>query len=108
MTLLDAKQFDAEKESRKRKRLVLIITVLVIILCLGWWFRYWREEHIVGNFFAALQKQDFKTAYGIWMHDPNWAAHPGDHGRNLPGNRAGTGPRKHAKRRKYRKEQDLG
>jgi len=79
MTLLDAKDFDPEKESRKRKRLVLIITVIVIILCLGWWFRYWREEHIVGKFFDSLQKQDFKTAYGIWMHDPNWAAHPGDH-----------------------------
>jgi hypothetical protein len=79
MTLLDAKEFDAEKESRKRKRLVLIITVIVIILCLGWWFRYWPEEHKVGKFFDALQKQDFKTAYGIWMHDPNWAQHPGEH-----------------------------
>ena len=34
MTLLDAKEFDPEKESRKRKRLVLIITVIVIILFL--------------------------------------------------------------------------
>ncbi|MBZ5684211.1 MAG: hypothetical protein LAP86_04185 [Acidobacteriia bacterium] len=75
MTLLDAKEFDPEKESRKRKRLILIITVAVIILCLGWWFRYWREEHIVKNFFEALQKQDFKTAYAIWAHDPEWQRH---------------------------------
>jgi len=75
MTLLDAKEFNPEKESRKRKRLILIITVVVIILCLGWWFRYWREEHIVSNFFEALQKQDFKTAYAIWEHDPEWAQH---------------------------------
>ena len=79
MTLLDAKEFDSEKESRKRKRLILIISVLVILLCLGWWFRHWPEEHIVGKFFDALQKQDFKTAYGIWMHDPNWPQHPAEH-----------------------------
>jgi hypothetical protein len=79
MTLLDAKEFDPEKESRKRKRLVLIITVVVIILFFGWWFRYWPEEHTVGRFFDALQKQDFKTAYGVWMHDPNWPQHPGEH-----------------------------
>jgi hypothetical protein len=79
MTLLDAKEFDPEKESRKRKRLVLIITVVVIILLFGWWFRYWPEEHVVGKFFDALQKQDFKTAYGIWMHDSDWPQHPAEH-----------------------------
>jgi hypothetical protein len=79
MTLLDAKEFDPEKESRKRKRLILIITVVVIVLFFGWWFRYWPQEHTVGRFFDALQKQDFKTAYGIWMHDPNWPQHPGEH-----------------------------
>jgi len=79
MTLLDAKEFNPEKESRKRKRLILIIIVVVILGLLGWWFRYWREEHIVGKFFDALQKQDFKTAYGIWMHDPQWQQHPGEH-----------------------------
>ena len=76
MTLLDAKEFNPEKESRKRKRLILGLTVVVILLALGWWFRYWREEHIVGNFFEALQKQDFKTAYAIWQHDPEWQRHP--------------------------------
>ena len=76
MTLLDAKEFDPEKESRKRKRLIMGVTVVVIILLLGWWFRYWREEHIVGKFFDALQKQDFQTAYGIWQHDPQWNQHP--------------------------------
>ena len=79
MTLLDAKEFDPEKESRKRKRLVLIITVIVVILCLGWWFRYWPEEHVVGKFFNALRKQDYKTAYAIWQHDPQWQQHPGEY-----------------------------
>ena len=74
--MLDAKEFDAEKESRKRKRLIMGVTVVVIILLLGWWFRFWREEHIVGKFFDALQKQDFQTAYGIWQHDAQWNQHP--------------------------------
>jgi hypothetical protein len=85
MTLLDAKEFDQEKASRKRKRLVLILTVIVIVGLLGWWFRYWPEEHTVGKFFEALQKQDFRTAYAIWMHDPNWPQHPGQHS-NYPFN----------------------
>ncbi len=76
MTLLDAKQFDPEKESRRRKRLILVISVVVIVVLLGWFFRYWPEEHVVGKFFDALQKQDFKTAYAIWQHDPDWQKHP--------------------------------
>jgi hypothetical protein len=79
MTLLDAQEYDPEKARKRRMRIISAISILVIVLALGWWFRYWPEEHIVGNFFAALQKQDYKTAYGIWMHDPQWQQHPGDH-----------------------------
>src|SRR3989475_9618041 len=39
-------------------------------------YRNWPEEHVVDEFFAALQKNDFEKAYGIWMHDPNWKQHP--------------------------------
>ena len=77
--MLDAKEFDSEKESRRRKRLILGISVVVIVLLLGWWFRYWPEEHVVGKFFDALQKQDLKTAYAIWQHDPEWQQHPGNY-----------------------------
>jgi hypothetical protein len=79
MTLLDAQEFDEAKARRKKQRIILIVSVLLIVLGLGWWFRYWPQEHVVGKFFDALQKQDFNTAYGIWMHDPEWKQHPGDH-----------------------------
>lgn len=79
MTLLDAKEYDPEKGHKRRRRIILAIVILVIVLCLGWWFRYWPEESIVGHFFDALQKQDYKAAYGIWMHDPLWAQHPDQH-----------------------------
>src|SRR5262249_26007299 len=50
--------------------------VLVLLVAfLGWWFRYWPLEHIVSNFFAAIQKQDYNTAYGIWMREPDWKQH---------------------------------
>lgn len=76
MTLLDAKEFDSTKASTRNKRLILGTVVLLILVFLGWWFRYEREELIAGHFFAALQKQDYNTAYGIWMHDPEWQKHP--------------------------------
>jgi hypothetical protein len=76
MTLLDAKQYDPKKDRRKRARIILTVVVIVIVAALVWWFRYWPEEHIVGKFFDALQKQDYNTAYAIWMHDPEWQKHP--------------------------------
>jgi len=79
MTLLDAQEFDAEKARKKKQRIILIVVVVLVVLGVGWWFRYWPQEHIVGKFFDALQKQDFNTAYGIWMHDPEWKQHPGQH-----------------------------
>jgi len=76
MTLLDAQDFDHEKERRRKIRLAMIIGVVVIVAGLLWWFRFWPEEHLAGKFFAALQKQDYKAAYGIWQHDPDWQKHP--------------------------------
>jgi len=79
MTLLDAQEYDQGKARKRTRRIVSSIVVLVIILFLGWWFRYWPEERIVGHFFDALQKQDYNTAYGIWMQDPTWQQHPQQH-----------------------------
>ena len=79
MTLLDAKEYDLGRERKRKKRIISAIIVVVILLCLGWWFRYWPQERIVGHFFDALQKQDYKTAYGIWMRDPQWQQHPERH-----------------------------
>jgi hypothetical protein len=79
MTLLDAQEYDPEKARKRRKQIISAITILVIVLALGWWFRYWREKRTVGHFFEALQKQNYQTAYGIWMHDPQWQQHPDEH-----------------------------
>jgi hypothetical protein len=79
MTLLDAQEYDPAKA---RKRTIRIISAIVIALFVAgflWWNRYWPEERVAGHFFRALQKQDYKTAYGIWMHDPDWQQHPQEH-----------------------------
>src|SRR5947207_11119436 len=76
MTLIDAKQYDFARDRRRR---IQIISILIVILVLGWlvWsHRNWPEERLARQFFDALQKQDYETAYGIWMHDPQWKQHP--------------------------------
>ena len=75
MTLLDAKQYDPEKSRKKTMRIISVIAILVVAFVIVWFFRFLPQEWTVGHFFDALQKQDYKTAYGIWMHDPNWAQH---------------------------------
>lgn len=79
MTLLDAKQYNPERDRRRNQRISTTVVVIIIVAALGWWFRYWPEEHVVGKFFADLQKRDYKSAYGIWMHDPGWDQHPQEH-----------------------------
>lgn len=79
MTLLDARQYDPERDRKRNRRIISSVVIILILLGLGWWFRYWPDEHLVGDFFATVQKQDYKTAYGIWMHDPNWQQHPDQH-----------------------------
>jgi hypothetical protein len=75
MTLLDAREYDPQKERKRRNRIISAIVLVVLVAVLGWWFRYWPEERIADHFFEALQKQDYETAYGVWMHDPQWKQH---------------------------------
>jgi hypothetical protein len=76
MTLLDAKEYDPEQERRKKVRIISAIAFLLLAGFFLWWFRYWPEERVAEHFFDALQKQDYESAYGIWMHDPQWRQHP--------------------------------
>jgi len=76
MTLLDAKEYNPEKEKKHKARIISFIALIIVLLCLVWWFRFWPEERIVGHFFDALQSKDYNTAYAIWMHDPQWQQHP--------------------------------
>ena len=76
MTLFEAKPYDPAPE-RKKLRLILAIAGGIIVIGILWWmFRFWPEEHVVDQFFDALQQQNYEKAYGVWMHDPDWKQHP--------------------------------
>ena len=85
MTLLDAQQIDPAEARKRKRRITAAIVFVALVLGFGalgflfghgWFFSYWPKERIVAHFFNALQKQDYKTAYAIWMHDPEWQQHP--------------------------------
>jgi hypothetical protein len=75
-TLFEAPPYDPVKDRRRKIKIAIIVAVVVVLAILIWVNRYWPEEHLVKQFFSDLQKQDYKAAYGLWMHDPNWQQHP--------------------------------
>jgi len=75
MTLLDAPQYDPGKTKRRNVKIALAVVAVLIVAVLGWWYRNWPEEHTVDRFFSAIQKQDYESAYGIYMHDESWRQH---------------------------------
>ena len=75
MTLLDAQDYDPQKDRKKKIRIIAAVVTVLVVAGLLWWFRYWPEEHVASKFFDALQQQQFESAYGIWMHDPDWKQH---------------------------------
>jgi hypothetical protein len=76
MTLFEAKPYDVARARKKRNTILLAVSAILIVALLLWLNRFWPEEHLVGNFFDALQTQNFEQAYGVWMHDPDWKQHP--------------------------------
>jgi hypothetical protein len=75
MTLLDAQEYNPEKGRKRTRRIISAIAIVLFVAGFLWWNRYWPQEHSVGRFFAAVQKRDYKTAYAIWQHDPEWEKH---------------------------------
>jgi len=85
MTLLNAPEFDAKKETRNRNILVGS-GVLVLFLAIfaftgfalghGWFFLNIPAEHKVSNLLAAVQAKDYAKAYSIFYNDPDWQQHP--------------------------------
>jgi len=76
MTLLDAKEYDPEKERKRRTRIIWVVVLVLVAAGLAWRFRFWPEERVAARFFDALQQQSYESAYAIWMHDPQWRQHP--------------------------------
>jgi hypothetical protein len=73
---MDAKEFDEAGARRKKVRIAIVVVALLVVGFLVYQFRYWPEERLVDRFFAALERKDFETAYGLYMADAAWQQHP--------------------------------
>jgi hypothetical protein len=80
MALMDAKEYDPRPVRRRLTLAALSVTAIMLLLVLWLWpsgrFRYWRQWKIGENFFAAIERRDFDTAYGLYHADPEWKQHP--------------------------------
>ena len=84
-TIFTAPEYNPARERKRTITVIVLISALIIVAGLVWWFRYWPEEHVASKFFAALQAKDYKAAYGVWLHDPQWEQHAQQHA-NYPFN----------------------
>src|ERR1017187_10313292 len=81
MTLFEAQPYDPAIARKKRQRIVVIVCAVIFLGILWWMLRFWPEEHVVNQFFGALEQQNFEKAYGVWMHDPEWKQHADQYSR---------------------------
>lgn len=75
MSLLDAKEYDPRPAQRRNRLIATGIIVVVVAAGLWFFFRYWPEEHVINQFFEAIESKNFESAYGVYNHDPNWKQH---------------------------------
>jgi len=76
MTLLDAQPFDAARARRRRIKIAVASLAVIVLATSTWLYRNWPEERVISHFFAALQHQDYTSAYAIYFNDPDWRRHP--------------------------------
>jgi hypothetical protein len=85
MTLLNAPEYNARRETRNRNLLIGSVAFVLLIAVIGvggylmghgWFFSNLRAEHRVNTFFTALEAKDYSKAYSIWTNDADWQQHP--------------------------------
>jgi len=79
MTIFQAEEYDFRKARRRKITISVVIVVVLILGALVWVFRNYPEELVVDHFMTDLQKQDYKSAYGLWIADKTWEQHPQQH-----------------------------
>ena len=79
MTIFQAPEYDPRKARRRKIIVSVVVVVLIVAGVLLFIFRNYPKERVTKKFFTALVAQDFKSAYGIWIADPDWQQHPNNH-----------------------------
>jgi hypothetical protein len=87
MTLLDSPAYDPARSRRIRNSIIGAVIAAIAIAIFLYIFWDWPEEHRVNQFFAALESQNYKEAYGIWNNDSHWQQHPEKYATGYPFNR---------------------
>jgi hypothetical protein len=72
MTLMDAPQVDAARDRRRHIAIIVAVVLGLIALWAAYHLRNYPQRHAVDRFFAAIQRQDYEAAYGIWFNDADW------------------------------------
>jgi hypothetical protein len=83
MTLMDAPQYNARRESRNRSLLIGGIIAAIVVffggisfyLDLPWQLWHWPSDHRVNRFFSTVESGNLQQAYALWNNDPNWQQH---------------------------------
>ena len=75
MTLVDARAYNTTPGKKGRTLMIALLGVtgaMAITAFLTW---NMPAERRVNQLFAAIEKQDFPQAFGIWNNDPAWQQH---------------------------------
>ncbi len=76
MTIFEAKEYDPRKARRRNIRIAIVVVAVAVIAIFIYVNRNWPQEHIVSQFFTALENKDYEKAYGLWVADKDWKQHP--------------------------------
>lgn len=75
MTLMDAQQVDAKRDRRRRMVITVVMILGLVLAWIAYHLRNYSQRHAVDQFFAAIQKQQYEAAYGVWFNDADWRQH---------------------------------
>jgi hypothetical protein len=76
MALMDAKEYDPRPAQKRRKIIATVVVVVLAVAVYLYLTRYDSEKKVINNFFSAIERKDFETAYGIYYADADWKQHP--------------------------------
>jgi hypothetical protein len=72
MTLLDAPNYDPAKARNRRTLLIVALSICVVTAGLTWFFWNWPQEHLVNQFFAAVESYPYGRFELDWGHASEW------------------------------------